>query len=488
MNVDLSVVLPALASIAHVIGAIAVTIDAVLRKRHVQSVIGWVGLAWLAPIIGSLAYLCFGINRIRRRAAALSPRNVLERTTGDIAGVAGDDSSAWLGADAVAADHPAMISLARLGAEITGRPLATGNAVTPLVDGDEAFPAMLDAIDHAGTSLTLATYIFDNDPAGRLFLDALAGAGARGVAVRVLIDDVGARYSKPSMVRLLRRRGVQVATFLPTRGPRLFQYANLRNHRKIMVADGRVGFVGGTNIRDAHCIAHEPPHPARCLHFRVEGPLVEDLQRTFAMDWAFTTGETLLGDRWFPQPTARGNVAARGVRDGPDEDIDKLLELILGALSVAQRRVRIATPYFVLDSVLLHMLQVTSMRGVDVQIVLPRKSNLPLIDWAMAPQLPALLHKGCRIYFSPPPFDHSKAMTVDGVWSLVGSSNWDARSLRLNFEYNVECYDRELAAQLDRLIDARIAAAHRLTPAEVASWPFAVRLRNGLTRLLSPYL
>jgi cardiolipin synthase A/B len=487
MDLDLRTLVPVLVSILHVLGAIAVTVDAALRKRHVQSVIGWVGLAWLAPVVGLLAYLGFGVNRIKRKAAALAPREAWERSTGQ-KNHANSNGRGQPETNDVLDQRPALRGLARLGNQITGRSLTTGNSVTPLVNGDQAFPAMLDAIGHAHASITLATYIFDNDHTGRLFLDALQRAVARGVAVRVLIDDVGARYSKPTMLKLLRRHGVSAAPFLPTRAPRLFQYANLRNHRKIMVVDGRIGFVGGTNIRDAHWLAHGPPHPTRCLHFRVEGPLVADLQRTFAMDWAFTTGETLRDDPWFPPLPSTGSVTARGVRDGPDDDLDKLLELILGALSAAQERVRIATPYFIPDNVLLHMLQVTAMRGVDVRIVLPETSNLPLIDWATAPQLPALLQKGCRIHFSRAPFDHTKLMTVDGVWSLIGSSNWDARSLRLNFEYNVECYDRALGTVLDRLFEERVATARTLTLDDVASWSFAVRLRNGLTRLLSPYL
>jgi cardiolipin synthase A/B len=486
-NLDLSLLVPALVSLLHVLAAIAVTFDAVLRKQHVSSVIGWVGLAWLAPVIGSVVYLCFGINRIRRKAAALDPRGPWQRI-GNGAPGAGDESQAWLEIESLAGEHPSLLGLATLGNRITARPLQAGNRVAPLINGDEAFPAMLAAIDAARLSVTLVSYIFDSDEVGTLFLEALCRAGDRGVDVRVLIDDVGARYAKPTMLRLMSKRGVPAAAFLRTRAPRLFRYANLRNHRKIMVVDGTVGFIGGTNIRDAHWLAKKPRYPVRCLHFRLDGPIVEDLQRTFAMDWAFTTGELLRGDRWFPLARRCGPVLARGVRDGPDEDLDKILELLIGALSVAQQRVRIMTPYFIVPGVLSRMLQVTALRGVDVQIVLPVKSNLPFIDWAMAPQLPALLEKGCRIYLSPQPFDHTKLMVVDGIWSLIGSSNWDTRSLRLNFEYNVECYDEELAGRLDRLAGDKIAEARPLTLAETQGWSFTARLRNGLARLLSPYL
>jgi cardiolipin synthase len=183
-----------------------------------------------------------------------------------------------------------------------------------------------------------------------------------------------------------------------------------------------------------------------------------------------------------------GPVAVRGVPDGPDADLDNLLQIIVGALSVATRRARIVTPYFLPDSVLLRAVQVAALRGVEVDIVLPARSNVPLMDWAMTPQLPELIEKGCRIYLAPPPFDHTKLFVVDGTWSLIGSTNWDARSLRLNFEYNLECYDRDLAARLDAIIDAKLANARPLGLAELESRAFPARLRDGLARLLSPYL
>ena len=475
---------PYLFTMAYVGGAAWVTVDAVLRKRHTTSIVGWVGLAWLAPVSGAIAYYLLGINRIQRSASRLDRQAA--------AGPAGAASRAVTVGRAsrgvLDLPHPGLAGLVRLGDRVTGRPVYEGNRIEPLVDGDAAYPAMLAAIDAASQSVTIVSYIFDNDFAGHAFREALVRARDRGVVVRVLIDDVGARYSKPTMVRELAQSGVPVAAFLPTRVPRLYQYANLRNHRKIMVVDGRVGFTGGMNIRAGHWRSRNPEVPVRCVHFRVDGPIVADMQEAFVTDWLFTTGERLEGERWFAPAQDAGPVAARGVPDGPDADIDNLPQLLLGALAVATRRVRVVSPYFLPDDGLLRALQVAALRGVQVDILLPERSNVPLMDWATTPQLHWLLEAGCNVYRTPAPFDHSKLFVVDGIWSMVGSTNWDARSLRLNFEYNLECYDRTLAAQIDAIVDDKIAGARLVTSADLDGRPFAARLRDGLTRLLSPYL
>jgi cardiolipin synthase len=474
---------PAILTVGHLILAAGVTVDAVLRPRHVASVLGWVGIAWLVPILGPLLYIGFGVNRLQRAAVGLDVETAWQQT--------GPRESATEGAIAegeVARRFPGLIGMARLGQQVAGKPLLAGNRIEPLVDGDEAYPAMLDAIRNARQSLTLVSYIFDSDRTGREFQRALTGAQQRGVQVRVLIDAVGARYGRPSMVRELARAGVPVAAFLPVRLLRLYRYLNLRNHRKILVADGCVGFTGGMNIRDGHWLARQPRHPVQCLHFRVEGPVVADLQRTFSMDWAFTTGEILVGETWFPALDDSGSVVARGVPDGPDADLDNLPELLLGALQVARERVGIVTPYFLPDDTLLRALQAAAMRGVSVDIVLPERSNIRVMDWAVMPQLPGLIHKGCRVYFSPPPFDHTKLLVVDGAWSLIGSTNWDARSLRLNFEYNLECYDWALARRLEELLEERIARSRRVSYDELRARPLPLRLRDGLARLGTPYL
>jgi cardiolipin synthase len=304
----------------------------------------------------------------------------------------------------------------------------------------------------------------------------------------VLIDDVGSKYSRPNMVRRLNEAGLTVAGFLPTWIPRLPKYANLRNHRKILVVDGKVAFTGGTNIREGHWLTRKPKEPVQCLHFRLDGPVVAQIQKVFATDWAFAVGEKLAGDDWFPPVGRAGNVWARGIEHGPDEHFEKMADTIAAALASARHKVRIATPYFLPNASLIQALNVTAMRGVDVDIYLPSANNIALVQWATTAQLWQTLEKGCRVYYTSPPFDHTKLMIVDDIWTLIGSTNWDPRSLRLNFEFNVECYDENLARSLNEIVDKKAQSAHEVTLDEVNGRGFPIRLRDGLARLLTPYL
>lgn len=454
---------------------------AILFKRDLRSVVTWLLVVWLLPLVGALCYLLFGINRIKRRLGRLRPAAA--------AGLAPQPLPEEALAQALGAAYDHLWPLARLTQAACAAPLVAGNRVTCHEGGDRAYPEMLAAIDSAQRSVTLCAYIFDHDSVGLRFVDALAAAAARDVEVRVLVDAVGARYSWPrSILRALRGRGVRCAEFLPTRWPWRMPYANLRNHRKILVIDGVRGFTGGMNVRAGHCGEHGRPAAIGDLHFSFVGPVVRQFQQSFAEDWAFSTGELLQSALFFAEVNAAGPCLCRGVSDGPDEDLDRLRWTYQGGLEVARHRVRIVTPYFLPDPPLVAALCSAALRGVAVDIVLPAKSNLTLVHWATMGSLWQVLERGCQVWLTPPPFDHSKLMVVDGCWSLVGSGNWDPRSLRLNFEFNVECYDRALGGELDDLVASKIERAQPLTPRDVARRSLAVKLRDGTARLLSPYL
>jgi len=446
----------------------------VLHKRDARSALGWVGIILLVPVVGALLYVVFGINRIRRRATRLRPRGETAEPPG--AGISLPPRFAHL--------EP----LARLTGRVARWPLLGGNRVTPLVNGEEAYPAMLAAIAAARRSIALSSFIFDHDSVGEEFAVALAAAVRRGVAVRVIIDAVGARYSWPSMVGALRRAGIPVARFLPTWVPWRLPYVNLRCHRKLLAVDGRLAFTGGLNIHEGHMPSRTPRRPVIDLHFCVEGPIVAQLVQAFAEDWTFVSRETLAGEAWFPALAPAGEVWARTITDGPDHDFEATRWILAGALASARSTVRIQTPYFLPDAGLVTELNTAALRGVVVDILLPEAGNLSTVQWASMAQLQEILEYGCAVRLVPPPFDHTKLLLVDELWSLIGSANWDPRSLRLNFELNLECYDAALAASLGALYEQKRSGSRRITLDDLNARGLCTKLRDGTARLVSPYL
>jgi len=464
---NLAAVVGASAAVAHVAIAVAVTVHVLLFKRSVGAAVSWIGIAWLSPFLGGLLYAIMGINRVKRRAQRLRRQHLPPASA---------DAAARMARDPLT---PLEYAVGRL----TGLPSKPGNLVEMLHSGDQAYPRMLDAIAGAQKSIGLCSYIFRADSAGEKFHEALIEAQRRGVKVRVLIDGVGSGYFWSGTYNRLREAGVPVARFLHSYFPWRTPFVNLRNHRKLLVIDGRVAFTGGLNIGAENVVAQGPSHPVRDTHFRIEGPVVEQLTDAFADDWVFTTGEQL-DDDWFPTLVPVGTVSARVVLSGPDEDMEQIEFVTLHAISCARESIRVVTPYFLPGEPLTMALGLAAMRGIKVDILLPENSNHAILDWARRVPLRPLIEAGCRIWLMPAPFDHSKLMTIDDSWSFIGSANWDTRSFRLNFELNVELHDRAFAKQ----IVAATTPERCLTLAEIDGDPLLIRLRNSAARLLQPYL
>jgi cardiolipin synthase len=469
---------PNIAAGFHFLAALLASSHALLHKRDTRSATIWIAFVWLMPGLGPVLYLALGVNRLRRRAVKLGVHKTFSRDIPENLGEPEHDG----------AEHLKLI--ARVVSRVAAQPLTAGNKIEPLVNGDAAFPAMLAAIESAQKSISLCTYIFDNDASGEKFVAALERAVARKVQVRVLVDSAGTRYSFPPITWKLHRAKIPYAKFLPASvfTPWRVATINLRNHRKSLVVDGQIGFTGGMNIRQGNVLADKPKSPVQDLHFRVEGPVVTELQEAFVNDWAFATEEILDGEIWFPETKEAGDIIARVVTDGPDADFENARWTLLAALAEAQVSVKILTPYFLPDNALVTALNLAALRGVRVDIILPAKNNLPPVHWASRSMWWQVLERGCHIWLTPPPFDHSKLMIVDGHWVLLGSANWDARSLRLNFEMNVECYGREFAQEMEKVVAKKMLGAHEVTLAEVDARIFPAKLRDAIARLFSPYL
>ena len=473
---------PHILLVISIVASAVASVHAAMTKQDVRAAIAWVGVILFSPILGAFLYLVAGINRIRkdrvfaRRAHTLYDQELIDKIiVHDVAGISG----------------PQFASLKTLGDQISDFKVLGANQIKLLNGGDETYPAMLEAIRGAKRSIALQSYIFDHDTVGKELAQALIDAHHRGVQVRVLIDAVGAKYSHPPITALLRNGGVNTALFMqPVIGIRLV-YANLRSHRKLLVIDGLHGFTGGMNIRESFVTAIAKAGVTHDTHFQVSGPVVYQLMTNFAHDWQFTTEEKLTGDEWFAPTTTEvssNGVALRCVPSGPDATLGSTHNMLLGALAIAQKHVRIQSPYLLPDMALIAALATTARRGVTVDIVVPGANNLKLVNAAMMAQIDQLISTGCRVWRASGTFDHSKLFTVDGGWSYIGSSNIDPRSLRLNFELDLEVYDPGIAQEIETKIDQIIAQAERITLRMVRRDPFWIRLRNKVVWLASPYL
>lgn len=454
---------------------------ALLHKRDSRAALGWMAVALTLPIAGALLYVLFGINRVRSRARRRRdglPPPALRRARGE-------GAAAPPGAGA----RPAVLDdLARAGAAVTGLPLRPGNSVEPLWNGEQAYPPMLAAIAAAAESVDLATYIFENNALGRTFADALIDARRRGVRVRILIDGLGEWYS-PGIGRRLRRGGVDLLRFNPLRPLPSNLNINLRNHRKLLLVDRREAFTGGINIGDRHLL--DPPRvrrPVADLHFRIRGPVLGDLEAVFVDTWQQAGGGD---DEVETPPVAQQPIGAsycRVIADGPDEHLDQLALVLQAATGAARRSLYIMTPYFLPSRELIAGLQSAALRGVAVEILLPGLNNLAYVHWATRHLLPELVRRGVRVHYQPPPFHHGKLVIVDDGYVLLGSANIDPRSLRLNYELGVEVHDPVFAARLGDEFRARVAGSRPVTDTELSADSLAVRTRNALCWLFSPYL
>jgi cardiolipin synthase len=454
---------------------------ALLRKSDSRSALGWIGVCLTFPLAGPILYILFGVNRVRRSASRM--RKEVDALSPSAPPTTPSYPSAAVNPTLL---HHSFQRLERIGRNILDTELVGGNCVEPLFNGDEAYPAMLRAMEDARQSIYLTTYILDTDSLGLKFIDALARAVHRGVDVRVLIDGVGEKYSWPRASRLLAKKGVPTALFIP---PHLFPpnlHLNLRNHRKILVVDGRLGFTGGMNISQKHVLGAKPAWPVADLHFIVHGPVANLLQDSFIDDWFFATTERIQPPVVFTDPT--GDCLCRTVVDGPNFEEDQLKKLLTGIISAATSSIRIMTPYFLPPRTFLSALESARYRGVKVDILLPGRNNIPFVHWATRHILGDLLGIGVNIAFQPAPFCHTKLMLVDGCYVHLGSANLDSRSLRLNFELTMEVLDQHLAILLTRHFDASMAKSRPLTMQELRSRSLPVRLRDAFFWLFSPYL
>lgn len=449
-----------------------------LRRKEAASTIAWILTLVFIPVVGIVLFWFLGRDRVRRpvRRKATTNLQVRHRISAVAklpAGVAFDRI--------IAGTHPDQRGVMRLATHVGHLDPAGGNDVRFLLGAQDTYDAQLEAIEQAKDHIHLEYYIFWPDKTGRRFLDALVAAARRGVRVRLLYDGFGSRALGRRVLAPLREAGGHVAKFFPLDPIRRAWSINLRNHRKIMVVDGRVGFTGGINIGDQFL-------PWRDIHLRIEGPAVAHLQTVFVQDWFFVTRFELVDPAFFPEVDAHGESVLQIVQSGPDRTVDAVHRLFFGAIASARERVRITTPYFVPDRALLVALQTAAMRGLDVRLILPSESNHRVTFHAGRAFYDELLGAGVHIHECQEEFVHTKAMTVDGQLATVGSANVDVRSFRLNFELIAVLWDPHVVDGLDAIFEADLTRTKEVSLDQWRKRGLGTRLKEGVGRLCAPLL
>ncbi len=367
--------------------------------------------------------------------------------------------------------------------------LTTNNRLEVLNDGRQTFSSLIDALKRAESFIHLEYYIFENDDLGGEIADILKAKAQAGVEVRFIYDDVGSWNLKRSFIRSLREAGVQVHCFMPVVFPWLTSKINYRNHRKIVVIDGKVGFTGGLNIADRYL--HGTKHgPWRDTHLKIQGTAVHMLQLTFLTDWYFATGIQLRDKEKYLTlyDEYMGDTAVQIATSGPDSDWATIMQAYFAAINKATDHIYISTPYFTPGESLLTALKVASLSGIDVRIMLPSRSDSKIVYWASRSYVAELLEARIKVYLYNEGFNHSKIMTIDNHFSSIGTANMDNRSFEDNFEVTAMIYDHGITDQIERRFLEDLDGCTKLTRKRWATRSRMDMFKESVARLFSPLL
>lgn len=465
--------------------ALALVPVVLLQRKEPASTVAWILTLLFLPALGALLFLLFGRNRVRLGARRKREADALVQSLVAAARTEGSSPNVSF---ALAPLSDLERQIFRVGSILSHARPTGGNRLAFFDDGNEFYDALGAAIDKATHHVHVEFYLIRDDATGAWLRDKLVAAASRGVEVRLLCDGFGCFVLGGSWFRPLRRAGAKVGFFLPM-STVLLQPVNLRNHRKIVVVDGETAFTGGMNVGDEYRGAMPGLGAWRDLSFRIDGPAARALQGVFFQDWYFATGETLKPEEYFPHIVeASGGASVAIVPSGPDTGSEAIHRLFFAAIAAARERVFLTTPYFVPDPAMLIALEVAAMRGVEVRLVLPSRSNHRVTFHAGRAMYEDLLEAGVHLHEFTPGMIHAKAMVVDGRLSTIGSANMDMRSFRLNFEVHAFVHDPETAAMLEERFRRDLGQTREIALEEWRGRGWRARVVEGGARLVSPLL
>ena len=444
------------------------------HPRDPQSMISWTLVFVFLPVLGPILFFMIGEEKLRR----LRLRRRFRRKKSDPPPP-----------PIIPSTVPTFLSgFITMATRVCLRRATDGNDVTIYHNGKESFLSLIDAVSNAKRHVHLEYYIFQADDTGDKLGNLLINKVKQGIECRLLVDFIGCWGRKRWIfLEKLRKAGVEIGYFLPVVPWKGRVRMNFRNHRKIAVIDGSIGFTGSQNIGDEYVGLSKEFSIWHDTHLKITGPAVADLQEIFIDDWLYATRRFLRKSQYYPQLTAQGDQLVHILPSGPDTNTKILHHLLFAVISAARHSVHIATPYFVPDHTMLLALETAAYRGIEVIILMPAELDMPLTLWAGRSYYRDLLLSGVDIYEYQAGMMHSKVVIVDDAWGMVGSANMDVRSFRLNFETSVFLYNQRLAKQLEDNFQSMLKESKQVDLRDTFH-SFGISLRQGFARLISPIL
>jgi len=468
----------ALVVVFEILGVLS-AVHAIMSSRTPQGSIAWAVSLVTLPYVSVPAYWVFGRNKFR--GYVLARQHELELID-DIVRQANDQITAVAALDD-------WRSAAITGAEKMARiPLTSGNNVTLLVDGDATFASIFEGIDAAEEYVLVQFYIVRDDELGRQLQSRLIARAQSGVRVLFLYDEIGSLGLSASYIEGLRSADVEIFPFHSRKGSGNRFQLNFRNHRKTVVVDGRIAWIGGHNVGDEY-LGRDPAFGRwRDTHIRVEGPAVIGAQLAFVEDWRWATDELPGGLSWTPHIAADAEAQVLVIASGPADELETASLMYTQAIHSAARRIWIASPYFVPDDAIVQALQLAGLRGVDVRILIPEKADSTLVTLAAYSFFTEVKAAGVKIYRYQDGFLHGKVMLIDDNVATVGTANFDNRSFRLNFEITTVVFDADFAGKVERMFQNDFSASRLMEQDEYDNKPYWFKLAVRTARLTAPIL
>jgi len=459
-----------------------------LERKNPSATLAWIMILFLLPVVGILFYFLFSQNLSRKKIFKLTKFEEEVISSSLQTQIAEMKNGSYVFTTEAAKNWKDMIRLN----QVYGRAFFTeDNKISIITDGHHMLDKLLEDIANARNTINIQYFIIKNDLIGRKFIEALTEKAKQGVEVRLLIDAMGGRQlsKRTACIRELMEAGGQVAFFFPPNFKFLNMKLNYRNHRKIVVIDGEIGYIGGFNIGKEYLGMKKKFGYWRDTHLRVLGGCVQDINARFLMDWRFASKEELvLSEAYYSTIIKAGCTGVQIVSSGPDEGKSQVKRGYMKMITSARKNIYIQTPYFVPDNSILESLKMAAQSGVDVKLMIPCMPDHMFVYWATYAYAGELINSGARVFIYDKGFLHAKTMVVDGQVASIGSANFDVRSFKLNFEANAFLFDEEEAYKMEAIFETDMANCHELTKSVYRSRGIAIKFKESIARLLTDLL